>query len=84
MRTPTTVQLRTTIEVLKKLEERIDNHATHNVMQLPESRLGDDYAARIESKTIEQIARLKTVTAQLEAWRDELRQQNRHCVSQRV
>ena len=84
MRTSTTGQLRTAIEVLKKLEEPIDNQATHNVMQLPSTRLGDDYAARIESQTIEQIARLKTVMAQLESWRDELRQQNRQCLSQRV
>src|SRR5437016_5640759 len=83
MQTPTTTQLRTAIEVLKKLEERLDTHATHNVMQLPDTRLGDDYA-RIESQTIEQIARLKTVMGQLESWRDELRQQNRQCVSQRV
>src|SRR6266487_2106031 len=84
MQTPTTAQLRTAIEVLKKLEERIDNHATHNVMQLPDTRLGDDYAARIESQPIEQTARIKTVMAQLEAWRDELRQTNRQGVSQRV
>jgi hypothetical protein len=76
--------MRSAVEVLKKLEEHIDNHATHNLMQLPDSRLGDDYAARIESQTIEQIARIKTVMAQLEAWRDELRQENRQCVSQRV
>ena len=84
MQTPTTAQLRTAIKVLKKLEERIDNHAIHNVMQLPDTRLGDDYAARIESQTIEQITRIKTVMAQLEAWRDEFRQQNRQCLSQRV
>src|SRR5262252_6995499 len=77
MRTPTTAQVRTAIEVLKKLEERIDNHATFNTMQLPESRQGDDAAARIEAQTIEQIARVKTVMAQLESWRDELRQDRR-------
>ena len=84
MRTPTTRQLRTAIEVLKNLEERVDNYATNVVIQLPDTRYGDDYAARIESQTIEQIARIKTVMAQLESWRDELRQQNRQCVSQRV
>ena len=84
MQTPTTAQLRTAIEVLKRLEERIANHATHTVMQPPETRLRDDYASRFESQTIEQIARLKTVMAQLESWRDELRQQNRQCLSQRV
>ena len=84
MKTPTTTQLRTAIEVLKRLEDRIDKHANHSLMQLPDTRLGDDYAARIESQTIEQIARIKTVMGQLEAWRDELRQQNRQCVPQRI
>jgi len=84
MRTPTTAQLRTAIEVLKKLGERIDNHATHSLMQLPDTRLGDDHAARIEWRTIEQIARLKTVMAQLEGWQDELKQARKHCVTHHV
>lgn len=61
MRTLTTVQVRTAIEVLEKLEERIDNHATFNAMQQPETRGSDDAAARIEAQTIEQIARVKIV-----------------------
>jgi len=84
MRTPTTAQLRTALEVLKKLEERIDNHATHTTMQVPDVRLGEDYSARIESQTIEQIARVKTVMAQLESWRDELKQETRQRVTQHV
>jgi hypothetical protein len=84
MRIPTTAQLRTAIDVLKKLEERIDNHATHTTMQVPDARAGDDYSARIESQTIEQIARVKTVMAQLESWRDELKQETRQRVTQHV
>ena len=84
MQTPTTAQLRTAIAVLKKLGERLDNHATHSLMQLPATRLGDDYAARIEWQTIEQIARLKTVMAQLESWRDELKQERRQCVTRYI
>ena len=84
MQTPTTAQLRTAIEVRKKLEERIDNHGTHSLTQLPATRLGDEYAARIEWQTIEQIARLKTVMAQLESWRDELKQARRQCVTHHV
>ncbi len=45
----------TAIEVLKELEEHIDNHATHTTMQMPDARLGEDYSARIESQTIEQL-----------------------------
>ena len=84
MRTPTTSQLRTAIEVLKNLEERVDNHATNVVIQLPDTRYGDDYAARIESQTIEQIARVKTVMAQLESWREELKQETRQRGTQHV
>ncbi len=84
MQTPTTTQLRTAIDVLKKLEARLDKHAPHSLMQLPETRLGDNHAARIEWQTIEQIARLKTVMAQLESWRDELRQERRQCVTHHV
>ncbi len=84
MRTPTKAQFRTASEVLKKFEERIDNHATHCAMQVPDARAGDDYAARMESQTIEQIARVKTVMAQLESWRDELKQERRQCVTYHV
>ena len=53
-------------------------------MQVPDARLGEDYSARIESQTIEQIARVKTVMAQLESWRDELKQETRQRVTQHV
>jgi len=84
MRTPTTGQLRTAIEVLKNLGERINENAAHSVMQLPESSFGDQHAARIEARAIEQTTQIETVMAQLESWRDELQRQNRQCVSQRV
>jgi len=50
MRTPTTSQLRTAIEVMKNLGERINENAAHSVIQLPESRFGDQHAARIEAR----------------------------------
>ena len=84
MQTPTPAQLRTAIEVLKKLRQRIDEHAAHSVMQLPDTQLGDNYAARIEARTIEQTTRIKTVSAELECWRNDLRQQRRQRVSHRV
>ena len=84
MRTATTAQLRTAVRVLKKLADRIDDHAAHSVRQLPDARLGDDHATRIESQNIEQIARVKTVMTQLESWRDELKQERRQCVTNRI
>ena len=84
MQSPSTAQLRTAIEVLKKLDQRVNEEAASSVMQLPENKLGDQYAERLESKTIEQSARIKLVTAQLEGWREQLRKEQRQCVSHRV
>ena len=72
MQTPTPVQIKTAIKVLKKYAERLNEQATHSVIQLPESRLGADYAARIQSQTIGQISHVEAVAAQLTDWLDEI------------
>jgi hypothetical protein len=84
MQTPTTAQLRTAIEVLTKLGERLNLHAEHPVMQLSESQLGAHDAGRIEVGAIEQTIRIGAVAAQLKNWRNELLQQERNCVSHHV
>jgi hypothetical protein len=75
MQTPTTAEFNTAIEVLKKYAERRNEQASHSMIQMPESRLGVDYAARIQSQTIGQIAQIETVAAQVKNWRDEVFQQ---------
>ena len=75
MQTPTTVEFNTAIEVLKKYAERLNEQAAHSMIQMPESRLGVDYAARIQSQTIGQIGQIETVAAQIGNWRDEIFQQ---------
>ena len=75
MQTPTTVEFNTAIEVLKKYAERLNEQAAHSMIQMPESRLGVDYAARIQSQTIGQIGQIETVAAQVKNWRDEIFQQ---------
>ena len=84
MQTPTTTQIRTAIEVLKKLGERLNEHRAYSITQLPDTQFGDQYADRIEARSIEQATRIQTVSAQLEQWRDELREERRQCVSHRV
>jgi hypothetical protein len=84
MQTPTTAQLRTAIEVLNKLGERLNTHAGHSVMQLAESPLGAHYAGRIEAGAIEQTTRIESVATQLKNWHDELLEQRRQCVSHHV
>jgi hypothetical protein len=84
MMTPTTAELRTAIEVLKMLDKHINDHAAHSVAQLPNTELGDRYAAHIEARTIEQVSPIEKVSTQLKNWRDELLQAPRQKVSQSV
>ena len=84
MLTPTTAELFTAIEVLKKLGQRLNEHAAHSVMQLPDTQLGDNYAAHIKARALEQTGHIETVATQLQNWRDELLQQRRQNVSQTV
>ncbi|MGI8966185.1 MAG: hypothetical protein ACR2H1_08890 [Limisphaerales bacterium] len=84
MQTPTTAHIRTAIEVLTKLGERLNTHGKHSVMQLSESSLGAHYAGRIEVRAIEQITRIEAVGTQLRNWRDEMLEQRRQCVGHHV
>jgi hypothetical protein len=84
MQTPSTAQIRTAIEVLNKLGERLNERAANSVMQLHDSQFGDRQAGRIETKAIEQTTQIQSVAAQLEEWRDELVQERRQCVSHHV
>jgi hypothetical protein len=81
---PTTADLRTAIEVLKILDQRLNEQAAESVRQLPETDLGDRYAAHIESRTIEQTSHIEKVSMQLQNWRDELLQQQKQQVTQSV
>ena len=66
------------------LGQRINDHAAHSVMQLPNTELGDQYAAHIEARTIEQTSHIEKVSMQLQNWRDELLQQRKQQVAQSV
>jgi hypothetical protein len=81
---PTTSELFTAIEVLRKLGLRINEHATHSVLQMSDSSLGEHYAGRIGVNAIEQTSRIDGVAEQLKNWREELLQQRRQNVSQSV
>ena len=84
MLTPTTAELRTAIEVLKMLGQRINDHAAHSVTQLPNTELGDQYAGHIEARAIEQTSHIEKTSVQLQNWRDELLQQRKQQVAQSV
>lgn len=81
MHGPTTAQIRTAIQVLKRFGEHINRNAANLIVELPETRLGADVGARAKVVSIEQINRVQAVTAQLEQWRSELSQHQRQCLS---
>ena len=84
MQTPSTAQIRTAIEVLKKFGEHLNHNAVNSVVELSDSQLHDRQAGRQEVRTIEQISRIESVAGQLESWRNELLQQQSQCVSHHV
>jgi hypothetical protein len=84
MQTPSTAQIRTAIQGLKKYGEHINHNADNVVIELPETRLGGHVAARAKVLKIEQTTRIQSVAAQLEKWRDQLLQQRSQCVSHHV
>ena len=84
MLTPTTTELFTAIEVLKKLGLRINEHAAHSVTQLPATELGETYAAHIKDQSIEQTSHIEKVSMQLKNWRDELVQEKKQHVAQSI
>ena len=83
MGAPSTAELRTAIQVLDKLGERLTAHASNAMLELPEHQIDNHYAGKIEANAIEQTSRVKQVSAQLKSWREELMQQ-RQTVSHHV
>jgi hypothetical protein len=83
MQAPTTAQIRTAIEVLRKFDEHINHNAANLVIQMPNTQFGDHCAARVEVLKIEQVSVFKP-SPQLEHWRDQLLQERRQCVSNHV
>jgi hypothetical protein len=84
MQPPTPEQLHGAIEVLNALGERLNTEVTHSVTQLPETRLGNHYAARLGARAMDQATSIHTVAARLEYWREELFEQRRRNVRQHV
>jgi hypothetical protein len=75
MKSPTPQQLRTTIEVLKQLGERINTEAADSLCQLSECRPDDGQAASIKAHAIEQNTQLAMLVTRLDQWLEEMQPQ---------
>ena len=81
MQTPTATQIRTAIEVLEKLGERINRHAIQSVRQIPPVSVAGQLAGQIGVNAMEQTNQVKAITVQLQTWHGELERQRRQNVS---
>jgi hypothetical protein len=81
---PSSFELRTAIKVLEKLTERITQDSAHSAMQMPDSQLGNQYAATIGKDAAAKMDQIKVVKQQLENWQQELKELRRHYVSNRI
>jgi hypothetical protein len=68
MQAPTATQVRTAIEVLEKLGERINEHAARSVRQIPPSHAAGQLVSQISASATEQNNRVKAITGLLQTW----------------
>lgn len=84
MQTPTTAQIRTAIEVLEKLGERINEHAARSVQQISPSSINGQLAGQISMNAMEQTKQAQEITGLLKTWHGELEYRRRQNVSQHI
>lgn len=81
MQVPTSAQVRTAIEVLEKLGERINEHTARSVRQIPPSHAAGQLVSQISANAAEQIKQVQSLTGLLQTWHGELERQRRQNVS---
>jgi hypothetical protein len=84
MQEPTTIQLRTAMDVLQKLGERINEHAARSARQIPSSSVSGQLAGQISVNAMEQTKQVAEITGLLKTWQGELDQRRRQSVSNHI
>ena len=70
--------------MLEKFSDQLTQESAHSVMQMPDSPLGKQYAAKIGENAAAKINQIKALKQQLENWQHELKELRRHYVSNRI
>ena len=78
---PSTAQIRTAIEVLEKLGERINEYAARSARQIPNFGLAGHIAGQISLNAMEQNKQVQEITGLLKTWHGELEHRRRQNVS---
>lgn len=84
MQTPTTAQIRTAIEVLEKLGERVTKNAARSLLQLPPCHGVGGVAGRIAVDAQEKNKQVQAITGLLQTWHGELERKQKQTFTQHV
>ena len=84
MQTPSTAQIRTAIEVLEKLGERVNECAARSVRQIPPSSMNGQLAGQISANAMEQTKQVQEITGLLKTWHGELEHRRKQTTSYHV
>ena len=69
---PSVADIQAAIQVLSHLDVRINLEAVHSLVQLPITKLGNQYATQLVERASDQTLPIKNVCGQLDNWRNEL------------
>ena len=81
MQPPSITQIRTAIEVLEKLGERINKNAARSLSQIPPCYGAGEVAGEISANAMEQNRQVQSITGLLQTWHGELERKQKHNVS---
>lgn len=81
MQAPTTTEVRTAIEVLEKLGERINKNAARSLSQIPPCNGAGEVAGQISVNAMEQNKQVQSITGLLQTWHGELERKQKRNVS---
>lgn len=84
MQTPSATQIRTAIEVLEKLRERINEYAARSARQIPNYSLAGHIAGQIGLNAMEQTKQVQEITGLLKTWHGELEHRRKQTTSHHV
>lgn len=84
MQPPTATQIRTAIEVLEKLDVRVNKIAARSLSQIPPCNGAGEVARQISTDAMEQTKQVQAITGLLQTWHGELERKQKHTFLQHV
>ena len=84
MMPPTTYEIRSAMEVLKSLDQHLQERAVQTGQQVPPTVLGDHYAGQMKIQINEKTVHIEKVVQELQDWREELLKAQKQSITQSI